>query len=72
MKNETKEARFKRVAVKRVQRVIDSFKGLSQCSNKRMYEWNDDHLKKIWAAIDDAYKSCKERYTKAKPEEFSL
>lgn len=72
MKGETKQERFRRVAVKRVQRVIDSLKSLSQCSNKRMYEWNDDQLKKIWAAIDESYRECKTQYQKAQPNEFKL
>ncbi len=37
---------------RRVQRVLDSLKSLSQCSNKRMYEWNDGQLEKNWSAID--------------------
>jgi len=52
MKGETKEERFKRVVQKRVQNVLDSLRRLSQCSNKRMYAWNDDQLKTIWVAID--------------------
>ena len=70
MKGETKEIRFKRVATKRVQRVIDSLKSLSQCSNERMYSWNNEQLEKMWFAIDESYKSCKEGFEKSKPEEF--
>lgn len=62
MKGETKEQRFIRVAEKRVQNVLDSIRKLSQCSNPRMYEWNDEHLNKIWAAIDSEIERCKESY----------
>ena len=48
-----KELRFKRIAEKRLQRVLDSIRSLSQCSNKRMYKWEDGQLVKIWNAIDD-------------------
>ena len=72
MRGETKEERFKRIVEKRVQRVLDSIRSLSQCSNKRMYQWNDDQLKKIWAAIDKALKDCKESYENIEPEEFRL
>lgn len=72
MKGETKETRFKRIVEKRVQRVIDSLRSLSQCSNKRMYNWNNEQLKKIWSAVDSAVKSCKESFEKAEPEEFKL
>ena len=72
MKGETKEERFKRVVQKRVQNVIDSIRRLSQCSNKRMYEWNDEQLMKIWQAIDKELKLCKESYEKAITEQFQL
>ena len=72
MKGETKEKRFKRVAERRVQRVLDSLRSLSQCSNKRMYAWNDDQLKKIWNAIDNEVKACKANFDRSEPEEFRL
>jgi hypothetical protein len=72
MKGETKEGRFKRIAERRVQRVIDSLRSLSQCSNKRMYQWDDAQLKKMWAAIDGSLKKCKEGFETSEPEEFRL
>ena len=72
MKGETKEERFERVVQKRVQNVLDSVRRLSQCSNKRMYAWDDAQLKKIWAAIDKEVKACKEGFENAEPEEFKL
>ena len=70
MRGETKEQRFERVARKRVQRVLDSIRSLSQCSNKRMYKWNDQQFKKIWAAIDEEMKRCRESFENAEPQEF--
>ena len=72
MKGETKEERFKRVVQKRVQNVLDGLRRLSQCSNRRMYEWNDEQLKKIWMAIDNELKTCKSSFENAEPEEFRL
>lgn len=72
MKGETKEERFKRVVQKRVQNVLDSLRRLSQCSNKRMYCWNDEQLNKIWTAIDNELKLCKEGFANAEPEQFRL
>lgn len=72
MRGETKEERFKRLAEKRVQCVLDSLKRLSQLSNKRMYEWNDGQLKKIWHAIEKELNVCKESYENTKQEEFRL
>lgn len=70
MKGETKEERFKRIAEKRVQRVLDSLRSLSQCANKRMYSWNEEQLKEIWDAIERSLKSCREKFEESEPEEF--
>jgi hypothetical protein len=70
MAGESKEQRFKRVAQKRVQRVLDSLRSLSQCSNKRMYQWNDSALKKMWDAVDREMKRCKDSFEESKPDEF--
>ena len=72
MKGETKENRFKRIAERRVQRVIDSLRSLSPCSNKRMYQWDAEQLKKMWIAIDGSYNKCKECFETSEPEEFRL
>ena len=72
MKGETKEERFKRVVQKRVQNVLDGLRRLSQCSNKRMYQWDDEQLKKIWMAIDKELTTCKSSFKNAEPEEFRL
>jgi hypothetical protein len=67
-----KEERFKRVAERRVQRVLDDLRKLSQCSNRRMYKWNDEQLTKIWTAIDQELTSCKADFENAEPKEFKL
>ena len=72
MKGETKENRFKRIAERRVQRVIDSLRSLSQCSNKRMYQWDIEQLNKMWTAIEGSLKKCKEGFETSEPEEFKL
>ena len=72
MIGEKKEDRFKRVVQKRVQNVLDSLRRLSQCSNKRMYDWNEEQLKKIWAAVDKEIDHCKTSFEAAEPNEFKL
>ena len=72
MKGENKKQRFIRVVEKRVQNVLDSIRRLSQCSNHRMYEWDDEQLKKIWAAIDTELEKCKERFETNSERVFKL
>lgn len=72
MKGENKQQRFIRVAEKRVQNVLDSLRKLSQCSNGRMYEWDDEQLKKIWYAIDAELQNCQKSFNTNEPEVFKL
>jgi hypothetical protein len=62
MPKETNADRFKRVAERRVQNILNAIKSLSQLANKRIYEWNNDQLKKIWGAIDKEIESCKKTF----------
>ena len=72
MKGENKKQRFIRVVEKRVQNVLDGIRRLSQCSNRRMYEWDDEQLKKIWAAIDTEIQKCKESFETNREDVFKL
>lgn len=72
MRGETKEQRFKRVGEKRVQNVLDSIRKLSQCANKRIYESNEGQLEKIFGAIDQEIKKCRERFEANESEQFTL
>lgn len=72
MKTEHKKQRFKRVAEKRVQNILDHIRKLSQCSNRRMYEWDDNQLEKIWNAVESELKKCKESYSSNEETQFKL
>jgi DNA repair photolyase len=62
MAEETREERFKRVAEKRVQNIINGLRSLSQMANRRVYHWNNDQLKTIWAAIEKEIGNCKKSF----------
>ncbi len=72
MPRESKEDRFKRIAEKRVQRVIDSLRSLAQASNPRMYAWNQGQLSRIWAAIDQELKACQASFEQSEKTQFKL
>ena len=46
-----KADRFIRIAEKRTQRVLESLRLLGQCSNKRIYEYSDEQVNKIFREI---------------------
>jgi len=72
MEKETKQQRFKRVAEKRVQNILNSIKSLSQCANLRIYAWDIKQLQKIWDAIDHELTLCKESFSDPEARAFRL
>ena len=71
-RGETKEDRFKRVAERRVQNILKSIQNLSQLTNKKAYQWNDEQLNKIWSAIEGELTKCKDRFNNPDSEKFKL
>lgn len=53
-----KKSRFARVAVPRIEKVIDQFRMLGNCSVKSQYEWDQLKLKKIFIHILVAVQDC--------------
>lgn len=45
--------RFRKVASKRVQKVLDGLDNLSKCSNKRNYDYDDEEVAKMIKAIKE-------------------
>ena len=47
-----KAERFKRVAENRTNKIIDQIRLLGNCSNRSNYEYTEEDVKKIFAAIE--------------------
>lgn len=60
--NEKRE-RFNKIAAARVDRVIDTLRLLANCANRNNYEYDDDDVEKMFAAINAAVKDCHNAYT---------
>ena len=68
-----KAERFKRVAENRTNKIIDQIRLLGNCSNRSNYEYTEEDVKKIFAAIEVELKEAKQKYqTKAKNKKFEL
>ena len=59
---EPRDARFKRIAEKRVNVVLDRLRLLGQLSDKRNYEYTDAQVAKIFRAIDQELRSTKSKF----------
>ena len=68
-----KEERFKRIAGRRVQEILDKLRLLRNCANKGNYSYNEEQARKIFSAIDEEWKKVKMEFSKHKSKgEFSL
>lgn len=59
---EAKDSRFKRLAEKRVNVVLDRLRLLGQLSDKRNYDYNDEQVDKIFRVIDGEIKTVKAKF----------
>ncbi len=70
----TKEERFKRVASRRVQEILNKMRLLKNCANKGNYSYTEEQVDKIISTIDTEWKKVRSEFnnSKSKKEEFSL
>jgi len=73
-RKEIKEERFKKIASRRVQEILDKMRLLRNCANRGNYYYTDEQVRKIFSAIDDEWKKVKSEFNKGKSKgkEFNL
>jgi len=59
-----KKERFKRVASKRVDKLLQGIRSLSKCSNINNYEYTEDDVQKMIKAIKEELKTMETLYKK--------
>jgi ABC-type Fe3+-hydroxamate transport system substrate-binding protein len=59
---ETRRQRFVRLANKRVNRAIKTFRLIGNLSNRTHYEYTDEDVKKIIKMLDDELRAAKQRF----------
>ena len=71
---ESKEERFKKVAGRRVQNVLNQMRLLRNCANRGNYAYTEEQVNKIFKAIDEEWKHVKSEFNKhkSKHQGFSL
>lgn len=74
IKRKSKEERFKSVASRRVQNILNQMRLLRNCANKSNYSYTDDQINKIFRVIDEEWKNIRSEFNKRKSKNkgFSL
>lgn len=69
---ETKIERFRRVAARRTERVLNAIRVLGNCSNKSTYNYTDEEVNKVFSAIDEHLRIVKSRFKTVRRKKFTL
>lgn len=63
---ETREEKFRRIASRRVRKIIEGIRLLENCSDKANYAYGDEQVKKIFSAINNELKIANALFNKSK------
>ena len=70
--NEHPRDRFKRLATQRTNVVLKRLKVLGNCSNRNIYEYDEQDIEKIFSEIERKTKEIKAKFHFPKRREFKL
>ncbi|MEO0114023.1 MAG: hypothetical protein ABIK93_00930 [candidate division WOR-3 bacterium] len=72
VEKETPEERFKRLATRRTNAVLQKLRILGNCANRYVYEYTEEDVKKIFSAIESALTEIKKKFYVPKENKFKL
>jgi hypothetical protein len=72
MEKESRHDRFKRIASKRTNEILEKFRILGNCANRSSYEYTGEEVHKIFSEIDKQLKLTKTKFRVGKKERFKL
>ena len=71
-KEPARKARFKRVAERRTNRILENLRLLGNTGNKNLYAYTPDDIDKIFGAIEKSITETRAKFKTKKGEPFSL
>ncbi|MDD5015676.1 MAG: hypothetical protein PHW73_11395 [Atribacterota bacterium] len=69
---ENREQRFKRIAEKRTDKILNDLRILANCSNKSSYAYTEEDINKIFRAIEEELKHVKAKFKISRSNKFTL
>lgn len=70
--NESKHEKFKRLATKRTNAVVNKLRILGNLSNQANYEYSEEEVRKIFSTIESQLKIVKTKFLGGTKKEFKL
>ena len=71
-RDETPEERFRRLATKRTNNVLDSLRKLGNLSNRQNYRYSEGDIEKIFTTIYEAIGDVETQFSPKKDRKFEL
>ncbi len=69
---ETRKERFRRVATRRTNEMLNRIRILGNCSNKSTYFYTEEDVQKIFSAIEKELRVTRARFANIKKNKFKL
>lgn len=69
---ENRNDRFKRIAIRRTNNILNQIRLLGNLSNKSTYDYSDEEVNKIFSAIEAQLRIAKAKFHSHKKKEFHL
>ncbi len=67
-----KKERFKRLATKRTNTILQKIKVLGNCSNRQIYDYTEEQINSIFFVIERKVKEAKAKFHFSKEDKFKL
>lgn len=67
-----KREAFRRLASQRTNAVLERLRILGNCANRQLYEYSDEEIRKIFAAIEKEVRLVKAKFLNSRGPDFSL
>lgn len=71
-RTETKNDAFRRLAAQRTNAVLERIRILGNCANSQLYEYTEEDVKKIFAAIERELRTVKAKFSNSQRPDFRL
>ena len=69
---ETRQQRFKRIAEKRTEKILNDLRILANCSNKSSYAYGEEDVNKIFRAVEEELRHAKAKFKATGSKKFKL